>query len=123
MAVERDGFRIVSADAHVLEPTHIGETWLPSRYQDKAPTLVKDVDGGDAWQFAGSPDPDPIGLVTTPGLPWDQFRWTGVTYEQARAGCYDGKARLAGMGIDGVDAGILFPPPRPTGPLPRGRGD
>src|SRR5256714_2981832 len=108
-------FRIVSADAHVLEPPHIWKTWLPTQYQDKAPTLVKDVDGGDAWQFAGSPDPDPIGLVTRPGLPWDQFRWTGVTYEQARAGCYDGKARLADMNIDGVDAEVLFPPQRTIG--------
>src|SRR3954468_17253485 len=94
-------FRIVSADAHVLEPPHIWETWLPKQYRDKAPTLAKDVDGGDAWQFAGSSDPDPIGLVTTPGLPWDQFRWTGVTYEHARAGCYDGKARLPGHGNAG----------------------
>jgi len=108
-------FRIVSADAHVLEPPHIWETWLPAQYQDRAPKLVKDFEGGDAWQFAGSPDPDPIGLVTTPGLPWDQFRWTGVTYEQARDGCYDGKARLADMDIDGVDAEILFPPQRTIG--------
>ena len=36
-------FRIVSADAHVLEPPHIWKTWLPTQYQDKAPTLVKDV--------------------------------------------------------------------------------
>ena len=57
----------------------------------------------------------PIGLVTTPGLPWDQFRWTGVTYEQARKGCYDGAARLADMDIDGVDAEILFPPQRTIG--------
>src|SRR4051812_26770446 len=108
-------FRIVSADAHVLEPPHIWETWLPQQYHDKAPKLAKDVDGGDAWQFAGSPEPDPIGLVTTPGLPWDQFRWTGVTYEQARAGCYDGAARLADMDVDGVDAEILFPPQRTIG--------
>jgi predicted TIM-barrel fold metal-dependent hydrolase len=108
-------FRIVSADAHVLEPPHIWEAWLPKQYQDKAPKLVKDVDGGDAWQFAGSPDADPIGLVTTPGLPWDQFRWTGVTYEQARSGCYDGTARLADMDTDGVDAEILFPPQRTIG--------
>src|SRR3989442_1445380 len=56
-------FRIVSADAHVLEPPHIWETWLPKQYHDKAPKLAKDVDGGDAWQFAGSPDPDPKGVV------------------------------------------------------------
>src|SRR5438874_6790136 len=108
-------YEIISADAHILEPPEIWDTWLPQHLQDRAPKLTKDVDGGDAWQFAGSPDPDPIGLVTTPGLPWDQFRWTGVTYEQARAGCYDGKARLADMDIDGVDAEVLFPPQRTIG--------
>jgi predicted TIM-barrel fold metal-dependent hydrolase len=108
-------YRIVSADAHILEPPHIWKSWLPSKYQDKAPKLVKDIDGGDAWLFAGSADPDPIGLVSTPGLPYDQFRWTGVTYDQARPGCYDGKARLADMDIDGVDAEILFAPQRTIG--------
>ncbi|MEY2456057.1 MAG: hypothetical protein QOK06_1151, partial [Acidimicrobiaceae bacterium] len=108
-------FRIVSADAHVLEPTHIWETWLPKQYQEKAPRLVKDADGGDAWQFAGSADPDPIGLVATPGMAWDDFRWTGVTYAEARPGCYDGTARLGDMDIDGVDAEVLFPPQRTIG--------
>ena len=36
-------FRIVSADAHVLEPTHIWDTWLPKQLQDKAPKLAKDA--------------------------------------------------------------------------------
>jgi predicted TIM-barrel fold metal-dependent hydrolase len=108
-------FRLVSADAHVLEPPHIWEQWLPKKHQAKAPRLVKDADGGDAWLFAGSTDPDPIGLTATPGMPWDEFRWTGVTYAQARAGCYDGAARLADMDIDGVDAEVLFPPQRTIG--------
>jgi len=109
------GYEIVSADAHVLEPTDIWETWLPKQYRDKAPKLVKDVDGGDAWLFAGASDPDPIGLVSTPGMAWDDFRWTGITYEQARAGCYNGVERLKDMDIDGVDAEILFPPQRTIG--------
>ena len=79
-------YDIISADAHILEPTDIWETWLPQKYADKAPKLVKDVDGGDAWLFAGASEPDPIGLVSTPGMAWDNFRWTGVTYEEARAG-------------------------------------
>ena len=108
-------FRIVSADAHVLEPPHIWETWLPKKHQEKAPVLAKDADGGDAWQFAGSPDPDPIGLVATPGMAWDDFRWTGVTYAEARPGCYDGKARIEDMDLDGVDAEVLFPPQRTIG--------
>ena len=45
-------------------------------------------------------------------MPFDQFRWFGVTYEEARTGCYNGAARLADMDIDGVDAEVLFPPQR-----------
>jgi predicted TIM-barrel fold metal-dependent hydrolase len=108
-------YRIVDADAHILEPPHIWETWLPKKFHDKAPKLVKDADGGDAWLFAGSAQPDPIGLTATPGMPYDQFRWTGVTYAEARKGCYDGAARLADMDADGVDAEILFAPQRTIG--------
>ena len=108
-------YDIISADAHILEPTDIWETWLPQKYADKAPKLVKDVDGGDAWLFAGASEPDPIGLVATPGMAWDNFRWTGVTYEEARAGCYDGDERLKDMDLDGVDAEVLFAPQRTIG--------
>lgn len=108
-------FRIVSADAHVLEPPHIWQRWLPADLQARAPQLTKDADGGDGWLFAGAADPDPIGLTATPGMPWDQFRWTGVTYDEARPGCYDGAARVADMDADGVDAEVLFPPQRTVG--------
>ena len=104
--------RIVDSDCHILEPPDIWENWLPERYQDKAPKLVKDHMGGDAWLTAVGGDPDPIGLVSTPGMPYDQFRWFGVTYEEARTGCYNGAARLEDMDADGVWAEILFPPQR-----------
>ncbi|MHB8342324.1 MAG: amidohydrolase family protein [Mycobacteriales bacterium] len=108
-------YEIVSADAHVLEPPDIWANWLPAKYQDKAPQLVKDVDGGDAWLFAGATEPDPIGLVATPGMPFDKFRWTGVTYDEARTGCYEGAARLVDMDTDGVDAEVIYPPQRTIG--------
>jgi predicted TIM-barrel fold metal-dependent hydrolase len=105
-------YEIVDADCHILEPPDIWENWLSSKFKDKAPKLVKDPEGGDAWLTAVGGDPDPIGLVSTPGMPFDKFRWFGVTYEEARTGCYNGEARLADMDIDGVDAEILFPPQR-----------
>lgn len=108
-------YNIVSADAHILEPKDIWQNHLPAKYQDKAPKLVRDVDGGDAWQHAGAAEPDPIGLVSTPGMAWDHFRWTGVTYDEARPGCYNGAERLKDMDIDGVDAEILFAPQRTIG--------
>ena len=57
-------------------------------------------------------DSDPIGLTATPGMPFDEFRWFGVTYDEARTGCYNGAARLDDMNIDGVWAEVLFPPQR-----------
>ncbi len=104
--------RIVDADCHILEPPDIWTNWLPERYADKAPKLVKDAQGGDAWLTAVGGDPDPIGLVATPGMPFDEFRWFGVTYEQARTGCYNGAARLEDMDTDGVYAEVLYPPQR-----------
>jgi len=105
-------YRIVDADCHILEPPDIWQNWLPERFQEKAPKLVKDAEGGDAWLTGVGGDPDPIGLTATPGMPFDQFRWMGVTYDEARLGCYNGAARLDDMNIDGVDAEVLFPPQR-----------
>lgn len=107
--------RIIDADAHFVEPPDMWTTWLPSKFRDQAPQLVKDDAGGDAWLFPGSKYPDPIGLVTTPGRPFDQFRWTGVTYEEVRPGCYQGEHRLADMDIDGIQAELIFPPQRTVG--------
>ncbi|MEX0664556.1 MAG: amidohydrolase family protein [Acidimicrobiia bacterium] len=106
--------RVVDADCHILEPPDIWKNWLPEKYQEKAPKLVKDHEGGDAWLHAGG-TPDPIGLVSTPGKPFDDFKWYGVTYDEARAGCYNGAERLKDMDIDGVWAELLFPPQRTVG--------
>ena len=106
---------IVDADTHILEPPDLWTTWLPKKYHDKAPKLVKDAEGGDAWLFAGEAEPDPIGLVSTPGMPYDEFKWLGVTYEDARTGCYDGTERLKDMDYDGIWANLNFAPQRTMG--------
>ncbi len=72
-------YTLVSADAHILEPPGIWERWLPEKFQDRAPQLVEDSEGGSAWLIPGAAEPDPIGLTATPGMPWDQFRWKCVT--------------------------------------------
>jgi predicted TIM-barrel fold metal-dependent hydrolase len=107
-------YRIISADTHILEPPDIWKNHLPAKYQEHAPKLVKDHEGGDAWQFAVG-DPDPIGLVSTPGKKFEEFRWHGIRYDDIRPGCYNGKERLRDMDIDGIDAEITFPPQRTIG--------
>ncbi|MGZ4127114.1 MAG: amidohydrolase family protein [Actinomycetota bacterium] len=108
-------YKIISADVHITEPPDIWKNHLPEKYQEHAPKLVKDHEGGDAWLFAGAANPDPIGLTTTPGKRFEDFRWHGVTYDSVRPACFNGKARLEDMDIDGIDAEIIFPPQRTIG--------
>lgn len=104
-------YRIVDADCHILEPPHIWKEWLPKQYVDQAPQLVKDADGGDAWKFDKGGLMH-IGLVATPGMSFEQIKWTGYGYDDIRRGCYDGKARLEDMDFDGVDAEAIYPSQR-----------
>jgi predicted TIM-barrel fold metal-dependent hydrolase len=102
----------VDSDSHTLEPPHIWTTWLARKFHDRAPKLVKDRDGGDAWQFAPGTPPMEIGLVTTPGRRYEEIRWTGYTYDTIRKSCFDAKARIEDMDFDGVDACFLYPSQR-----------
>ena len=105
-------YRLIDADCHVVEPPHIWQTWLPKTLHDRAPKLVKDDEGGDAWQLQPGTTPMYIGLVATAGMRFEQMKWKGYTYETIRKGCWDGKARLSDMDIDGVDAELIYPSQR-----------
>ena len=108
-------YRIISADGHNLEPPHIWEKYLPRRFADDAPRLVKDPKGGDAWEFIRGADPMPIGLVTnagTWGRRYEENEWFGETYENIRQGAFNGRARLEEQDIDGIDAEVIFPSQR-----------
>jgi len=105
-------YRLVDADSHTLEPPHIWTTWLPKRFHDRAPRLVKDSEGGDAWQFEPGKPAMEIGLVTTPGRRYEDIKWRGYTYDTIRRSCFDAKARIEDMDFDGVDACFLYPSQR-----------
>ena len=105
-------YRLIDADSHTLEPPHIWTSWLPKKFHDRAPKLVKDSEGGDAWQFQPGTPPMEIGLVTTPGRSYEEIKWTGYTYDTIRKSCFEPKARLEDMTFDGVDACFLYPSQR-----------
>ena len=116
-------YRLVDADCHVLEPKHIWQTWLPKKFQDRAPQLVKDEAGGDAWQFNDGRPPMQIGLVTTAGQRYEDMRWGGSTYESIRQSCFEPKARLEDMDFDGVDAEFMYPSQRTMSYFMRNKED
>jgi predicted TIM-barrel fold metal-dependent hydrolase len=105
-------YRIVDADCHILEPPHLWQTWLPRAFQERAPRVVKDEEGGDAWELERGGSLMHIGLVATPGMRFEEMRWRGHTYDRIRRGCFEGKARLEDMDLDGVDAEFIFPSQR-----------
>ena len=108
---KRSAYDIIDADTHILEPPNIWKKHLPAKYQKYAPKLRRDHEGGDAWDH-GTGSLDPIGLVTTPGKRFEDFKWFGVKYSEARKACYNGEARIKDMDIEGVDAIVTFPPER-----------
>ena len=51
MATSSPNYQIISADGHTIEPPHMWETYLPAKFHDRMPRLVKDPKGGDAWEL------------------------------------------------------------------------
>ena len=104
---------MISADSHVVESPDLWEKWLPKEFLSKAPKLVKDAEGGDAWQYRPGTPPVPLGLVTTyPGRTYEQFKWTGARYDKINQGAFIGAERVKEQKIDGVDAEVLYPSQR-----------
>ena len=111
-------YQIISADGHTLEPPHMWERYLDKKWHAQMPRLVKDPDGGDAWEVVPGQPVMPIGLVTNSGewgKRYEDNSWFGTTYESMRQGAFDGKARLDEQDIDGVDAEVLYPSQRTMG--------
>ena len=67
-------YDLISADSHVVEPPDIWERFLAEKYRDRAPKLVKDAEGGDAWAYDPDAPPAPLGLVSCVGIPRDQIK-------------------------------------------------
>src|SRR5512140_71933 len=107
------GYNLISADSHIVESPDLWDKWLPKEFLSKAPKLVKDAEGGDAWQYRPGTPPVPLGLVTTyPGRTYEQFKWTGARYDRVNKGAFIGAERVKEQKIDGVDAEVLYPSQR-----------
>jgi predicted TIM-barrel fold metal-dependent hydrolase len=106
-------YEIVSADSHIIEPPDLWERWLPANFRKRAPQLVKDEEGGDAWDFHDGGKPATIGLVTkTRGKNYDDLRWGGSRYDTINQGCFEATERVKEMLEDGVQLEVIYPPQR-----------
>lgn len=119
--------RIISVDDHVVEPAHIWQSRLPARFKDKGPRVIlkprgvpRLVDGvwverpGDdgplaAWWHYEDHLYQMRLMIACPGLPPEEVKPIGVTFDDIQRGCWDPKARIADMDANHVEASLCFP--------------
>lgn len=99
---------IVSVDDHVVEPPDLFERYLPERYRDIAPHVVRKDDGTDVWQFHGMEIPN-IGLNAVAGRPPEEYGIEPTSFDELRPGCFDVEKRVLDMSANGVLGSLNFP--------------
>ena len=117
-----DDVQLISVDDHVIEPPHVFQDYLPAKYRDDGPKIVRVNQRDDVWVWEGRVYP-----VTMMGSPRTRiFRDAGGTgedflsrsYDDMIPACYDVRARVEAMDEDGIHAAINFPTfPRFAGTL------
>jgi predicted TIM-barrel fold metal-dependent hydrolase len=108
-------YRVISADSHVSEPPHLWDKWLPPEYRKYAPKLVKDNEGGDAWQYGEGVPPAALGLIVVKrGRKYSDpdYKWLGVKMDECNQGAFYGEPRVKEQDEDGIDAEVLYAPHR-----------
>jgi predicted TIM-barrel fold metal-dependent hydrolase len=100
--------QIVSVDDHVIEHATVWQDRLPAKYLEAGPRSVRDDQGRDVWMFEGRPYLT-VGLNAVVGKKPEDYDTDAAGYHDMLPGCYDIKARLADMDIDGITAQLCFP--------------
>ena len=121
--------KIISVDDHVVEPAHVWERWLPAKYRDRGPKVVRRgiqridmVNPGNYKEVFDDDSPTKVDCwiyedlvftqkrhIAAAGYPPEEHTLTPMTYDEMRPGCYDPKARLEDMDRSWVEASMCFP--------------
>ncbi|HEY1737330.1 MAG TPA: amidohydrolase family protein [Acidimicrobiia bacterium] len=131
--------KIISVDDHVVEPAHVWQTWLPTKFREKGPhverkqwgafkitkgakyEMTEDPNGewGDAWIYEDKviyvqKKFVAIPKAATPGDDLSKFdktvmTMTATTYDDMRTGCWDAKERKKDFEANWVDGSLPFP--------------
>ncbi|WP_088183489.1 amidohydrolase family protein [Sphingobium sp. Z007] len=98
---------IVSVDDHAVESPEAFFRHYPADKKDRAPKII-DKDGKDVWLWDGKIYPT-IGLNAVVGRPRSEYGMEPTRFEQLRPGCFDPKARVDDMNVNGVLGSLNFP--------------
>jgi predicted TIM-barrel fold metal-dependent hydrolase len=102
-------YRVISADNHIIEAPHTFTEYLPKEFKERAPRIVRGSAGGDGWSFDGKTPLITFGLNAVAGRPYEDYKASGLTFDEILPGNYDGAAHLKDMDVDGIDAATIYP--------------
>jgi len=103
--------KVVDADTHIVEPHDLWTSRASAKFKDRVPKVIED-DGDEIWVIDGDKPMGPAFPVTA--VRKDGSKSHGVEImkygmDNAYAGSYDAKARLAYMDGIGIAAQIAYP--------------
>ncbi len=101
-------YTIISVDDHLVEPPDMFEGRLAAKYQPSAPRVVETAEGHEVWHFDGKIFLQ-VGLNAVVGRPREDWKVEPTRFNEMRPGCYDIRARVRDMDINGVWASLNFP--------------
>jgi predicted TIM-barrel fold metal-dependent hydrolase len=101
--------RIFSADSHITEPPDCYTRFIDPAFREDAPHIVHHESKGDLYVIPGMNKPIAIGPLAAAGIPSDQLKTFGKTFDQLHRSGWDPKARAADQVRDGVSGEILYP--------------
>jgi predicted TIM-barrel fold metal-dependent hydrolase len=102
-------YNVISTDDHIIEAPNCFVDYLLADLRGRAPRISRMADGGDGWTLDGKPLGESFGLSAMAGRPYEDYKASGLTFEEILPGNYDGRAHLADMELDGIDAAVIFP--------------
>ena len=107
----RDGFKVIDADRHVLEPSDLFEKYLPAKFREpcniEGPNQsVVAMDGepiSDADKMRPTVKQEDYGFTFAASKRWRE------TFADALAAKFDAASNMRDMDREGVDVSVLFP--------------
>jgi len=110
--VAKQGFRIIDADMHVLEPHDLWLEYLEPRWRDRAPRIARiPSTGAFTWQcegrfypaFSDDPKRGPLNKAR-----YDQDQDKFRRYRDSMQRRFDATAQLEAMDVEGIDVAVTF---------------
>lgn len=98
---------IVSVDDHISEPPDMFNKHLTGDDLASAPQFHTTANGANYWTYQGMTMTS-VGLNAVVGRVPEEYGMEPQSLEQVRKGCYDPKARIDDMNVNGIAASLNF---------------